>query len=430
MIDQCTKASTLVRDQVKSGDQPPRPSRARYWVIVFAVALAVLSYIDRVAISQAAGPISRDLSLSKSAMGLVFGAFGLSYSLFEVPTGWLGDWIGARKVLMRVVLWWSAFTALTGAAWNFASLWIIRFLFGAGEAGCFPNITKMFSVWLPLSGRATAQGIMWASARWGGAFTPPLVIFAFHHMTWRAAFAVFGALGLVWIAAFALWFRYRPADHPAVNAAERALLSEVKELGELRAGVPWRRLIAHRSLWLLWMQYFTLSFGWYFYVTWLPTYLQEFRHQTPESAAKLAIFPLLFGGFGCLASGFLTSRFPRARRAIAIAGMISAAVLIAAIPAISTPLSAMLVMGAASFANDLVVPASWHACMSVGGRFSGTVSGSMNMMGNLAAFVAPSFGGFLLDRSHNNWNLLLYIIALVYAAGALCWPFIDSSKEI
>src|SRR5579883_443185 len=284
MIDQCTKASTLVRDQVKSGDQPPRPSRARYWVIVFAVALAVLSYIDRVAISQAAGPISRDLSLSKSAMGLVFGAFGLSYSLFEVPTGWLGDWIGARKVLMRVVLWWSAFTALTGAAWNFASLWIIRFLFGAGEAGCFPNITKMFSVWLPLSGRATAQGIMWASARWGGAFTPPLVIFAFHHMTWRAAFAVFGALGLVWIAAFALWFRYRPADHPAVNAAERALLSEVKELGELRAGVPWRRLIAHRSLWLLWMQYFTLSFGWYFYVTWLPTYLQEFRHQTPESA--------------------------------------------------------------------------------------------------------------------------------------------------
>src|SRR5579883_1514857 len=128
MIDQCTKASTLVRDQVKSGDQPPRPSRARYWVIVFAVALAVLSYIDRVAISQAAGPISRDLSLSKSAMGLVFGAFGLSYSLFEVPTGWLGDWIGARKVLMRVVLWWSAFTALTGAAWNFASLWRIRLL--------------------------------------------------------------------------------------------------------------------------------------------------------------------------------------------------------------------------------------------------------------------------------------------------------------
>jgi MFS family permease len=397
---------------------------------VFAVALAVLSYIDRVAISQAAGPISGDLGLTKSAMGLIFGAFGLSYSLFEVPSGWLGDWMGARKVLVRIVLWWSAFTALTGAAWNFASLWVVRFLFGAGEAGCFPNITKMFSVWLPFSERATAQGIMWASARWGGAFTPPLVVLAFHHMSWRAAFASFGALGLVWIAAFALWFRDRPSDHPAVNAGERALLREVSSMGELHAQVPWRRLIAHRSLWLLWAQYFCLSFGWYFYVTWLPTYLQEFRRQTPEAAAKLAIFPLLFGGFGCLASGFVSSRFPRSRRSIAVAGLLAASLLIALIPGISAPLAAMLVMGSASFANDLVVPASWHACMSIGGRYAGTVSGSMNMMGNLAAFVAPSFGGLLLDHTGNNWNLLLYVIALVYVAGALCWPFIDSNTPI
>src|SRR3954462_10017972 len=148
------------------------PTHTRYWVIVFAVALAVLSYIDRVCISQAAPLISRDLGFTKSQMGAVFSAFGIAYALFEVPGGWMGDWMGARKVLMRIVIWWSVFTALTGYMWSFTSLFVVRFLFGAGEAGCFPNLTKSFSSWLPSKERARAQGILWMSARWGGAFTP------------------------------------------------------------------------------------------------------------------------------------------------------------------------------------------------------------------------------------------------------------------
>ncbi|HWZ30953.1 MAG TPA: MFS transporter [Bryobacteraceae bacterium] len=407
-----------------------RPTHARYWVIVFAVALAVLSYIDRVAISQAAGPISHDLRLDKSGMGLIFGAFGLSYALFEVPSGWLGDLIGARKVLVRIVLAWSAFTALTGAAWNFASLWTIRFLFGAGEAGCFPNITKAFSVWLPSSERAPAQGLLWAFARWGGAFTPPLVVFAFHHMSWRAAFGAFGALGLVWCFLFARWFRDRPSEHPSVNPAELALLREVRPLAASRDEVPWRTLVTHPALWLLWTQYFCVSFGWYFYITWLPTYLQEFRHQSAESAARLAILPLLFGGFGALTSGIVSLRRPKARRSIAIAGMLGAAAFICIVPRPDAPLIAMLAMGMASFANDLAVPVAWHSCMDIGGKYAGTVSGSMNMMGNLAGFVAPAFGGYLLDRTHGDWNLLLYVMAAIYVAGALCWPFIDLNTSI
>ena len=395
-------------------------------MIVFAVTLAVLSYIDRVAISQAAGPISRDLGLTKSRMGLIFGAFGLSYSLFEVPSGWLGDRIGARKVLVRIVLAWSAFTALTGAAWNFASLWIVRFLFGAGEAGCFPNITKAFSGWIPLPERAGAQGIMWAAARWGGAFTPPLVVFAFRFLSWRTAFVAFGALGLVWCALFWRWFRDRPSEHAWVNAAELSLMPAHVEASHARA--PWSKLIASRSLWLLWAQYFSLSFGWYFYITWLPTYLQEFRHQSASQAASLAIYPLLFGGFGALLSGVLAPRI--GRRRIAITGCLSASALILIVTRVEQPLPAMLVLGLAGFANDLAVPPSWHTCMDIGGRFAGTVSGSMNMMGNLAAFVAPAFGGWLLDVTHGNWNLLLYIMSGVYVAGALCWPFIDTVTPI
>ena len=136
-----------------------RPTQARQWVIVFAVTLAVITYIDRVCISQAAPEIRRELGLSKEQMAWVFAAFTFAYSAFEIPGGWLGDWIGPRKVLMRVVAMWSVFTAATGWAWNLVSLVAFRFLFGAGEAGCFPNLTKAFTLWLPPSERVRAQGI-------------------------------------------------------------------------------------------------------------------------------------------------------------------------------------------------------------------------------------------------------------------------------
>src|SRR5690349_3615383 len=174
-----------------------RPTRVRYLVIVFAVALAVVTYIDRVAMSFAAPLVSRDLGLTQVQMGLAFSAFVTAYALFEIPSGFLGDWMGPRRVLMRIVIWWSMFTALTGAAWNFASLFTTQALFGAGEAGCFPNLTKAFTTWLPHGERVRAQGIMWLSARWGGAFTPLLVYLIFQVMSWRRAFMVFGGIGVV-----------------------------------------------------------------------------------------------------------------------------------------------------------------------------------------------------------------------------------------
>jgi MFS transporter, ACS family, glucarate transporter len=157
------------------------PSRTRYTIVMLAIGLAIISYVQRVAISVAAGPIARDLHIPKDQMGLIFGAFGLSYALFEIPMGLLGDRLGVRRVLAQIVLAWSAFTALTGAAWNVVSLYVIRFLFGAGEAGCFPNLTRMLSVWLPARERVKAQALMWAFTRWGGAATPPLALLC---ITW------------------------------------------------------------------------------------------------------------------------------------------------------------------------------------------------------------------------------------------------------
>jgi MFS family permease len=410
-----------------------QPTRARHWVIVFAVSLAILAYIDRVCISQAAPNITRDLGLTRVEMGVVFSAFGLAYALFEIPGGWLGDWLGPRRVLMRIVLWWSFFTAATGWAWSFRSLWIIRFLFGAGEAGCFPVLTKSFTTWLPLHERIRAQGIMWMFARWGGAFTPPLVIAVFQFMNWRAAFGLFGAFGLVWAVLFYKWYRDNPRDHKSVNEAELALLAGAEKTASGHGDVPWRKLMSSRSVWLLWLQYFFLAYPWYFYITWLPTYLQEQHKLTPGESAGYAILPLFFGGLGSLFCGWAAPRFAiridnlrLSRKILCCAGFLGASIMLVVAIQMKDVMLTMLAMGMASFFNDLVMPPSWGACMDVGGKYAGTLAGSMNMMGNLAGFVAPTAGGFILANTGNNWNLVLYSMAAMYFIGTLCWPFIDS----
>jgi ACS family glucarate transporter-like MFS transporter len=413
-----------------------RPTHTRYWVIFYAVTLAILSYINRVAISQAAPDIARDLKFSDVQMGKIFGAFALSYALFEVPSGWLGDWIGPRKVLLRIVLWWSAFTAITGAMWGFASMWLARFLFGAGEAGGFPNLTKAFTTWLPKLEHVRAQGIMWTFARWGGAFTPVLVVSVLHFVNWRWAFVLFGALGVIWAAFFYRWYRDNPRDNPSVNAAELALLQGSERLAAGHAKVPWAKLLHTRSVWLLWLQYFCCSLPWYFNITWLPTYLQQHWKLAPGEAARFAIFPLFFGGLGCLSSGAVSASFARrvglarSRRILATSGFLGAAIFLALSIQFHDVKWAMLSMGMCGFCNDLAMPPSWAACMDIGGKYAGTVSGSMNMMGNLAGYVSPVVGGYILAATGRDWNFFLYVLAAVYLSGTLIWPFIDPETPI
>lgn len=402
----------------------PKPSHTRYSVVALAIGLAVLSYIQRVAISQAAGPIARDLHIPKQQMGLIFGAFALSYALFELPMGLLGDRLGVERVLAQIVLAWSACTALTGAAWNVPSLYVIRFLFGAGEAGCFPNLTRMLSAWLPARERATAQSLLWACARWGGAITPPLALFCITWLGWRWAFVSFAALGVVWCAVFVIWFKDDPAQHPHVDAAELEMLESSRVLTTHRAGQRhWMRLLLTRQVALLALQYFCFSYVWAFYITWLPTYLREGRGQSPPHAATLAVLPLLFGGFGSLATGLAPKRLPR--RAIAVCGFLATAILLLVFTHIESVALAMLIMGLGSFASDLTMPISWDACVEIGGPYTATVAATMNMLGNFAGFVAPVVGGMILAKAGNGWNILIDTMAAAAALSAACWFFLD-----
>jgi MFS family permease len=400
-------------------------------VIVFAAALAVITYVDRVCISQAATSMQHDLGLTKVRMAWAFTAFGLAYAIFEMPGGYLGDWIGPRKVLMRIVLWWSFFTAATGWAWGFRSLVVTRFLFGAGEAGCFPNVTKAFSTWLPQEEKERAQSIMWLCARWGGAFTPPLVVLVMQHVGWRHAFEVFGGLGVIWAILFYRWYRNDPLQNPKLNSGERQLLRRSALFAEGHGDVPWARLLASRQVWMLCWQYFCLSYGWYFYITWLPTYLREARHLTLANSAWLAVLPLFCGGLGNPAGAFFTGLLERrrgmaqARRAMAYIGFSGAAGFLLLSTRVGDPLPAMLSLGLASFCNDLVMPGTWGAAMDVGGKYAGTLSGAMNMWGNVGGLLCPLAIGYLLRWTGNNWNVTFYVSAAIYMAGLLFWAFLD-----
>jgi ACS family glucarate transporter-like MFS transporter len=408
------------------------PSRTRYWVIFFAVTLAIITYIDRVCISKAAPNIQADLGLTKEQMGMAFAAFGWAYALFEIPGGWLGDVIGPRKVLMRVVVMWSLFTAATGWARNFASLLIFRFLFGVGEAGCFPNLTKAFTIWLPKAERVPAQGIMWLSARWGGAFTPLLVLWVLSFMSWRHAFVLFGAIGVVWAFFFYRWFRDQPSENPHVNAAELKLIgNENQVVGH--GSIPWGKLLSSPTVWLLWMQYFCMSYGWYFYITWFPTYLNEsFPKLSDMERTLLNCIPLFFGGLGSIFCGSISGALARriggtakTRRLMGFVGLMGAAAMLMISIQFKNPLFSVLAVGMASFCNDLAMPGGWGACMDVGGKYAGSLSGSMNMMGNAGGALAPMIVPMVLKANDGNWNANFVMFAAVYGLGAFCWLFID-----
>lgn len=410
------------------------PSRARLGVLAFAFSLAVVTYIDRVCISAAAPFMMQDLHLSVLQMGVVFSAFTLAYSVFEIPSGWLGDVRGPRRVLTRIVLWWSAFTMLTGAARGFGSLVGIRFLFGAGEAGAFPNIARAFSRWFPARERGAANGVMFFGSRIGGVLSAPLALLVIHHWGWRASFVVFGTLGIVWAAAWYVWYRDRPSEHAAVNGAELAWI-EQDGAADGPEPTPWRALVGSGNLYAICAMYFTYAYGLYFYFTWLPTYLIRVLGFSLLGGGLLAALPFLLAGIANLAGGWLTDKLARerglraARCGLGFWAFLTCAALIAASTIVRQPIAKAILLAFALGSVDLALAACWAVCLDIGRRHAGVVTGCMNGLSNLGGVLAPIVVGIAVDR-WQSWTFPFYVTAAVYAAGALAWLAIDPTRPI
>jgi MFS family permease len=402
-------------------------------VVAFALLMAALAYLDRVAISTASVAIRRDLGLSDAQLGYVFSAFTLAYALFEIPSGWLADRFGPRLMLTRIVLWWSAMTAATGLARGFGSLLAVRFLFGMGEAGAFPGVARAFARWLPSRDRGRSFGLAVMTGVLGGALTQPLVVALLGSMSWRAAFPLFGLIGLFWAAAWYLWFRDEPGEHPGVNAAELSLIGQ--DAVPPRHEVPWRHLLASPSLQRLCLMYAGTIYGWYFYLTWLPQYLLRARGFELRQVGWLAALPLLSIGMGVIAGGWVSDALTRRhgpRKGRSLSGMVGlplAALAIVAAVATASPMLAAAALSLAAGLAALAVAPAWAACLDIGGHHAGVVTGAMNTFGNLGGALSPVVVGLCLDR-WGSWNAPLLTVALGYLAAAACWFDIDAGRPI
>ena len=437
--------------------QPQRPTRVRYVVMVFLGTLAFLTYFDRVCISSArvVDGIKADLGVTQQQMGLIMGAFWLAYALFELPTGRMGDRYGARGTLTRVVLAWSLFTSLSGAATGFASLLTYRFLFGAGEAGAFPNMARVQSRWLPVASRARASGLLWLMARWGGAFSPLLfglmmdlvdshrfravlaAIPGLHVLaddkSWRLGFWLSGAVGLVWVIAFWLWFRDDPAEQRAVNAAERELITRdapPESRGHSMPSGSWGMLLRTPSLWALGAFYLFGSFGWSFFVSWMPDYFNKHLQVPYQKSSWLTAGPLFFGGISCIVGGALshalvarTGRKRLYRAIFPISGALTACVSMLLLMHARTPLQATILLCLAAAAFDFGQAANWATIVDLGGRYAGTTAGFINMVGNLGNAFQPYIGALIIASF--GWNTLFVVLAGAYLVAGSMWAFID-----
>jgi MFS family permease len=414
-------------------------TKARYTVLWLIFTLAVITYLDRLCISAAAPAITSEFGFSPSQMGYVFSAFTLAYALFEIPTGWLGDRFGARQTLTRIVLWWSAFTMLSGAAVGFVSLLVVRFLFGAGEAGAFPNIARAVSRWFPASEQGRSLSVAFLGLAFGSAITTPLVFKLVEWQGWRLTFVEFGLLGVVWAVIWYRWYRDRPEEHPAVNAEELKLIrSDQVDRSQLDHShrVPWARLLRSANLAFICGMYFAYGYGLYFYITWLPTYLLKARGFSTGRAGLFAALPWVVSAGAFWFGGWITDWLVRrtenlklARCGVGAMGYAASGLMLVAVANAEDRLLAALLLAVALCCQTVTISAAWAVCLDVGRRNAGVVTGFMNTVGNLGGAMAPLVVGYAVERL-NSWTLPFYIAAAVFAFGVVMWLLVDPRSSV
>ena len=411
------------------------PTHTRYAVLLLVYFGAFITYLDRVCLSVSAPAMQADLGISQVQFAWVFTVFYIAYAVFEMPTSWLGDRWGQRRMLVRIVGCWSIFTILTGLARSFATMLVTRTVFGAAEAGAFPTLSRALSRWFPIDARGRANGVMWMGARSGGAFAPPIAVALMGLVGWRGTFAIFGAVGLVWCAVCALWYRDNPAEHASVNSAEL----EIIRVGAAAApqateAAPWRTLLFNKTVLALFFSYFASGFGFQFFVTWLPTYFMREHGLSLQQSGVFAALPLAAGAMGCLLGGVIADFIARrtgsvilGRRTVGVGGFLLGATGYAAAVHVHSPGAAIAFLALASGAHDLTLPVLWATTTDAGGRFGGTTSGFVNFASTLSGMLAPLTASEL-ERVFGSFHAVFYAAAALYVVGAGLWLMIEPRK--
>jgi sugar phosphate permease len=418
-----------------------RRNRVRWMVLGLISVMFTITAMDKSNISAAAPLISREFGLDKSSMGLIFGAFGIAAAIGQVPAGWLADRFGARRMLALCVAGWSVLTVLTAFSSGVAALWLMRFLTGLGESGAYPGATRAVRPWFSRGERGFVQGAPHLFSRFGNAIVPLLVVTLSMSFGWRGAFYVFGAIGLIWAALFFWIYRDRPSTHPWMRADERGqvLLVEREQAGErpaARRAVPWATIMSSRTIWGLIIAAAAYTYTIFFFLTWLPTYLVEYRHFSIAHMGLFASLPLIAGMAGDVAGGLLTDRIllatgrlSLARKVVVVPAFLATAAALIPAALVQDPYASVIWLSTALFFLEVMTGPWWAVPIDVGGEFSGTVAGIMNTSSNIGGALSPVIFG--LWAQQGNWTAPFFATAAILVAGAVVWVFlIDPTRSV
>ncbi|HUE18151.1 MAG TPA: MFS transporter [Stellaceae bacterium] len=404
--------------------------------MLFLISLMYLiTYLDRVNISTVAPVISQEFNFDKVTMGLIFSAFVWSYALFQIPGGWLGDRFGPRRILTAIVGYWSVMTALTAFASGAMSFVFVRFMFGVGEGGAFPVATRSMQLWFPRQERGLVQGVSHSASRLGAAIAPPVVVLIMTTLGWHWVFYICGALGILWSVLWYVTYRNMPEEQASVSQGELAYIRGVDAKGGIKsaqiektASVPWGILFRSPNMWAIMCAYFTYVYCLWIFLSWLPSYLVEYRHFTLFKVGIFASLPLWAGVIGDTVGGVATDWLLKktgntklAHRAVAITGMLGCAAFIVPAAVTDDAYTAIYCLTIAMFFLECTIGPSWSVPMHVGGKYSGTVSGVMNMAGNIGGALSPLVFGILVQVG--SWVAPFVVAAGLLVFGAAVWAF-------
>jgi MFS family permease len=407
-------------------------SKKYHRVLGLLVLLFAITYIDRVCISVAGPRMQEDLGIDPVGWGWVTAMFALSYCVFEIPTGALGDRIGPRRVLTRIVLWWSAFTSLTGMVSNYYLLLVTRFCFGAGEAGAFPNASIVVSRWFPPTQRASMSGVLLMASQVGGAIAPLLIVPIQSRYGWRASFYVFGLVGVMWALVWYGWFRDSPAEKPGVSPAE---LEETAGGPPAPShGFPWQVAFRSESVRAMMATAFCYVYVYTFFQTWFHTFLVRGRGFT-EGSLVLSALPYVVAACANLAGGAASDALVRrlgltwGRRSIGIAGLGSACLFTVAAMVTRQELLTLvllsLVYGAITFQQAGV----FGVCLDIGRAHAGSMVGLMNTSAQVGGLLSSVAYGYIVDR-FGSYDAPFVPMAALLFIGAVLWFRIDASRAV
>ncbi len=406
--------------------------KKRHGVLALLGAVSVITFVDRLAIAVAGPAVQHDVHLTPVKWGWVLSSYVIANTVFEIPSGALGDRYGHRAELTRIAAWWSIFTALTGWCRSFWQLFITRFLFGVGAAGAYPNAAGVIPRWFPRQERARSQGVVWAASRLGAALAPLTLVPLQARLGWRAVFWILGGIGMVWAVAWRAWFHDRPADQPGIKQVE---LDELAETSQSHHSVPWRKLLALRQLWLIAAAYGFYGWASWFYFSWFPTWMVNGAHISPATMGIAASFPFLLGIGSNLIGGFLSDRLvARHGMRAAYRWVTSACLAVAAGLFVVLGMVHGLIPVVATFSlcfgvMDLMLPAAWAMCLNLGGNFGGTATAVMNTAGNLGGLLCTVVFGYVI-RATGNYHLPLFGIASVVLLSAVLFSQVDCTRGL